>query len=178
MAAGVATGVWLSGAGRSPAADVPHPECHIHRSKPVSFKERDSKDVLEISIGMGPCYAATLTIVVREEYGEILYSYVAMFKRHTPVHWEDPELPEVAREFVERTLADAMDTTTSLPPYEGEADNVGVSYEIIQVSEGEYNRLRADARPMLSHLNHYEGWQHVAYDPVDRKSKVLVNLGL
>lgn len=93
------------------------PECHLHRSKEVSFRERGSKDVLEISIRTRPCYAATLTIVVRTEYGDVLYSHVAKFKQHAALHWESPGLPDNARDFVETSLSNAMRTTASLPPY-------------------------------------------------------------
>ncbi len=175
---GIGAAIWLMAAAPLPAAGDPYPECHMHRSKPVSFKEHGSKDVLEISIGTGPCYAATLTIVVREESGDVLYSYVANFKRHTAVPWDVPDLAEVAREFVDRELADAMDTTASLPRYEGKEDHYEAHYEAIQVSEGEYERLRAEGRPMLSHENHYEGWQYVVYDPRLAKSVVIVTGGL
>lgn len=154
------------------------PECHLHRSEEVNFRESGSKDVLEISIGTGPCYAATLTIIIRTEYGDILYSYVAKFKRHTARNWEAPNLPERAREFVEKSLSRAIGTTASLPPYANADDYYEANSGTVQVSEPEYEQLRAEGRPMLFHLTHYEMWQYVVYDSRSKISRVVVRGGL
>lgn len=158
-------------AGPSVATEA-SPECHVHRSREIGFRERDSKDVLEISIGTGPCYAATLAIVIRTEFGELLYSYVAPWKRHRAVNWQDPDLPDVAREFVEDSLVDAADNTASLPPYgdiETEMFNPSVG-----IAESDYEALRSEGRPMLFHLTGYEVWQYVVYDPREKAAKVIV----
>ncbi len=155
------------------AGSDPAPECHLHRSKEVSFRERGSKDVLEISIGTGPCYAATLTIVVRTGYGDVLYSYVAKFKQHTARHWQAPTLPDNAREFVEASLSNAMRTTASLPPYVGDNGVADAVESQVDTTEGEYQQLRAEDRPVLFHMTAYETWQYVVYDPRTRKSKVV-----
>lgn len=151
-------------------------ECHMHRAKDVSFRERDSKDVLEMSIGTGPCYAATLTIVVRTELGEVLYCYVEKWKQHTAVNWQDPDLPDVAREFVEDSLSDAMDSAGSLPPYA--SIETKMFNATIEITESEYERLRSEDQPVLFHLTGYEVWQYVAYDPPARASKVIIVDGL
>jgi hypothetical protein len=169
-----ACGLTAASAAGSDAA----PECRLHRSEEVSFRERGSKDVLEISIGTGPCYAATLTIVVRTEYGDVLYSYVAKFKQHTARNWRSPTLPDVARAFVETSLSDAMRTTASLPPYAcDEAFFNELEYQL-DIAEGDYRRLRAEDRPVLFHMTGYETWQYVVYDPRAGKSRVVAGGGL
>jgi len=177
----LAAAVALLLAGASTAASAgsdPAPECHVHRSKEVSFRERGSKDVLEISIGTGPCYAATLTIVVRTEYGDILYSYVAKFKQHTARHWQAPTLPDNAREFVEKSLSRAIGTTASLPPYANADDYYEANSGRVQISESEYEQLRAEDRPVLFHMTAYETWQYVVYDPCTTKSRVVAVSGV
>jgi hypothetical protein len=168
-------------AGTSSAASAgsdPAPECHLHRSNEVSFRDRGSKDVLEITIGTGPCYAATLTIVIRTDYGDVLYSYVAKFKQHTARHWESPTLPDDAREFVETSLSDAMRTTASLPPYGGEEGFFDAVEYQVDITEGDYQRLRAEDRPVLFHMTGYETWQYVVYDPRTRKSRIVAGGGV
>ena len=64
----------ISGSLAAPvAAENIYPECHLHRSAEVSFRAPDSKDVMEVSIGTGLCYRATLTLVIRDQYGDVLY---------------------------------------------------------------------------------------------------------
>jgi hypothetical protein len=169
-----ACGLTAASAAGSDAA----PECHLHRSEEVSFRERGSKDVLEISIGTGPCYAATLTIVVRTEYGDVLYSYVAKFKQHTALHWEAPELPDNAREFVETSLSNAMRTTASLPPYAGDEGFFSADEYQLDITEGDYRQLRGEDRPVLFHMTGYETWQYVVYDPRTRKSRLVAGGGV
>lgn len=152
------------------------PSCHLHRTRDVSFRTNDSKDVLEISIGDGPCNRATLAIVVRTEEGEVLYSYIAPFLRHTAS--SDENLSKIAETFVDRTITNAMQSTTNLPPFlESEA-----YYEkhngVIIVARTEYEKLRRKARPMLYHLNYYEGWQYIVYDEKTNKSQIILEGGL
>lgn len=154
----------------------PSSSCHLHRTKDVSFRAKDSEDVLEVSIGNGPCHSATLTIVVRTEQGEIVYSYIAPFLRH--IATSDEDLSKVAEAFVGRAIAGAMQSTTSLPPFlEPEA-----YYEkhdgAISITRTEYEMLRWKARPMLYHLNYYEGWQYIIYDEKTQKSRIIVEGGL
>lgn len=114
--AALVIGVCLSTA--HAATPVPtYPTCHMHKSRDVSFRNATSKDVLDVSIGTGPCYAATLTIIVRSVTGEVLYSYVAPFKRHTATHWEDRELDREAAQFVDDVIAGGIQSSASLPPY-------------------------------------------------------------
>lgn len=155
-----------------------YPSCHLHRSQEVSFRNHSSKDILEISIGGGPCYSATMTIVIRTEHGEILYSYVAPFKRHIAVDWRDNDLDKDAERFVDRTIAKAMGTTANLPPFLEPEAYYEANDGSIEVPKAEYEKLRKEARPMFYHMTYYEGWQFVVYDEKERKSRVIVSGGL
>jgi hypothetical protein len=37
-------------------SEATDPECHMHQSKAVSFRDEKTADILEISIGTGPCF--------------------------------------------------------------------------------------------------------------------------
>ena len=162
----------------APSKELPRAECHVHRSSEVSFRAPDSRDGLEVSIGTGPCYSATLTIVVRSEFGEILYSYVEQFKQHTALASGDPELSKRAEEFVIQTMAHAMSTTAQLPPYAEPSAYYEEHYGTIKVSREEYERWRKASWPMLYHQTYYEGGRYAVYDIGVKRSKVIVEEGL
>ena len=161
------------------AAENVYPECPLRRSAEVSFRAPGSHDVLEISIGAGSCYKATLTLVIREgRGGEILYSYVQRFKQHTVVGWDKPDLNEVAAEVVDRMISEPMRSTSSLPPYAEPEAYYEEYYNHIEVSRDEYERLRNEDRPMFQHLTYYEGWQYAIRDEATKSSKVIITGGL
>jgi hypothetical protein len=89
----------------------------MHQSTPVAFRNEQSKDILEISIGTGPCSEATLTIVIRvEETGQILYSYVAPFEQHI-VPADNRDLVAEAKTFIASEIQSATFPSSDLPPY-------------------------------------------------------------
>lgn len=160
------------------AAEDVYPECHLHRSAEVSFRAPGSHDVLEISIGTGICYKATLTLVIRDaEGGVIFYSYVERFKLHTPVNWKEPDLNEVAKEVIDNMIKGPMESTLSLPPYAEPEEYYEKTFNYIQVNREEYELLRTEDRPMFRHLTHYEEWQYVIWDS-ETQSKVIITGGL
>ena len=151
--------------------------CPMQQAREVSFRNATAKDVLEVSIGTGPCERATLTIVIRSDVGHILYSYVAPFKQHV-ADWHVPELDKEARQFVDGLISQGVESTASLPPWEEpdayeekHAGHIDVSREI-------YEELRAKPRPMLSHPTYYEGWKSVVYDERAGESVVIVTGGV
>ncbi len=149
----------------------------MQKARDVSFRNATAEDVLEISIGTGPCERATLTIVVRSDLGHILYSYVAPFKQHV-ADWDVPELDKEARQFVDGLISQGVESTASLPPWE-EPD----AYEEkhagrIEVSREVYEKLRAKPRPMMSHPTYHEGWKSVVYDERAGEAVVVVTGGV
>ena len=176
VAATAAVGMAVGGGAASSADEPSLAECHVHQSKEVSFRERGSRDLLEMSIGTGPRYAATLAIVLRTDLGEVLYSYVERWKPHTAVNWQDPNLPDVAQQLVEDSLVDSVGNTASLPAY---AD-IGTEMfnPSVEITESDYEALRSEGRPMLVHLTGYEMWQYVVYDPSVKAAKVIIEDGL
>jgi len=151
--------------------------CAMQKARDVSFRNATAEDVLEISIGTGPCERATLTIVVRSDLGHILYSYVAPFKQHV-ADWDVPELDKEARQFVDGLISQGVESTASLPPWE-EPD----AYEEkhagrIEVSREVYEKLRAKPRPMMSHPTYHEGWKSVVYDERAGEAVVVVTGGV
>jgi hypothetical protein len=151
--------------------------CPMQKAREVSFRNATAKDVLEVSIGTGPCERATLTIVIRSDLGHILYSYVAPFKQHV-ADWYVPELDKEARRFVDGLISQGVESSANLPPWE-EPD----AYEEkhaghIDVSREVYDELRAKPRPMISHPTYHEGWKSVVYDEREGVSVVVVTGGV
>jgi hypothetical protein len=162
----------------SSGAAAAYPTCHLHKSRDVSFRDATSKDVLEVSIGTGPCYAATMTIVIRSNAGEVLYSYVAPFKRHTATHWEDAELDKEAVRFVDELIRNGVGSSRELPPYLEPNAYAEENSGEIKISRKAYEQLRAKPRPMFEHANHYEGWQYVVYDKAKEEAVIVVTGGV
>jgi hypothetical protein len=151
--------------------------CPMQKARGVSFRDAAAKDVLEVSIGTGPCERATLTIVIRSDLGHIVYSYVAPFKQHV-ADWYVPDLDKEAHAFVDRLLERGIQSSADLPPWlEPEAYEMKNS-AVIDVSREVYEELRAKPRPMLSHPTYYEGWKSVVYDRRIGESVVVVSGGV
>jgi hypothetical protein len=162
----------------SSGAVAAYPTCHLHKSRDVSFRDATSKDVLEVSIGTGPCYAATLTIVIRSHLGEVLYSYVAPFKRHVATNWQDPSLRKDAIRFVDELIANGVGSSRDLPPYLEPSAYADENSGEIKISKQAYEELRLKPRPMFEHANHYEGWQYVIYDKAKEEAVIVVMGGV
>lgn len=153
-----------------------HPSCPIQKAREVSFRNATAKDVLEVSIGTGPCERATLTIVIRSDLGHILYSYVAPFKQHV-ADWYVPDLDKEAASFVDQLLERGIGSTADLPPWEEPEAYEQKHAGTIDVSREVYEDLRARPRPMLSHPTYYEGWQYVVYDGTTGQTIVILTGG-
>jgi hypothetical protein len=158
------------------AADKSPPSCQLHKSRAVSFRSATSPDILDISIGPGACYDATLKLVVLTNAGVELYSYIAPFKRHTATDWEDPNLDRDAQQFVDSQLSGAMSLSSDLPPFAEPDAYYEANYQTIKVPRAMYEKLRDEPRPMLCHATYYEGWQCVVFDEKTGKA-VIVTAG-
>lgn len=161
----------------APSANAePQPaECHMHDSRAVSFRNAQAKDVLEISIGNGPCTTATLTIVIWvEETGQVLYTYVAPFRQHVV---EAGELKDEARTFVAGVVASPLTLSSDLPPYVDEESYAEQHSAGIAISKEEYEALRQNPRPVFSHPTYFEGWRSVVIDDTTGMAKVVVEGG-
>ena len=160
-------------------AENVHPECPLRSSAEVSFRAPGSHDMLEISIGTGLCYKATVTLVIRDDQGgKILYLYAVPFGQLTAVPWDDAEMNEVAEEVVDSMISDLMQSTSSLPPYAEPSACYEEYYNHIEVSREEYERLRTENRPMFQHPTYYEGWQYAIWDEATKSPKVIITGGL
>lgn len=151
--------------------------CPIQKARAVSFRDAAAADVMEVSIGTGPCERATLTIVIRSDLGHIVYSYVAPFKQHV-ADWYVPDLDKEAASFVNQLLERGIGSSADLPPWEEPEAYEQKHAGTIDVSREVYEDLRAKPRPMLSHPTYYEGWQYVVYDRRTGKSVVVLTGGV
>ena len=82
--------------------------CEYSVTKGVHFSSRTAVERLTVAIEGGECYKATLTLLVTDAKGGVLYSYTAPFKRHTALQWDDPGLPIEARRVADDMLQHAM----------------------------------------------------------------------
>jgi len=155
-----------------------YPSCPMQKAREVSFRNATSKDVLEVSVGTGPCHAATLTIVIRTDLGLVLYSYVAPFKQHTVGDWEDPALDKEAQYFVDGLISQGLESTADLPPWLAPDAYAETHFGSVEVPRKVYEDLRAKPRPMISHPTYHEGWQSVVYDEKEGKAVIVVTGGV
>jgi hypothetical protein len=170
-----AAAVGISAAPR-PAANV-ELACPMQKARAVSFRDARAEDVLEVSIGTGPCERATLTIVIRSDVGHILYSYVAPFKQHV-ADWYVPDLDKEAHRFVDGLLARGIGSSADLPPWLPPEDYEEKHSATIDMTREAYEALRAKPRPMLSHPTYYEGWKSVVFDPATGQSIEVLSGGV
>lgn len=167
----------LAGFALSPAAKAePQPaECHIHETRAVSFRDAQAKDVLEISIGTGPCETATLTIVIRvEDTGQILYSYNAPVRQHVV---ESTTLKDDAKMFVAGEIKSPLTLSSDLPPFTDTETYAEEHSAGIAIPKAEYEALRQKPRPVYSHPTYFEGWRSVVIDDTTGTAKVVVEGG-
>lgn len=150
------------------------PTCRINQIRNINFQSPTSNDVLEVSIGEGPCYTATVTLVVRSEYGEILYYYVAPLKRLVKIGWDD-DADDTAREFVDDFMHKAIRSTSDLPQYLAPNDYYNKYDGEIKVPRAVYERLRQGNQAMLYHPTYYEGWRDVIYDAKTKQAVIVVD---
>jgi hypothetical protein len=156
--------------------NTPSPGCAVQLGREVSFRNATSKDFMDVAVGTGPCNAATLTIIIRDDVGHVLYIYAEQFEQHVIVTDEEP-LHKQAAPFVEGLIKEGLVSTESLPAwlpperYEQE-HNGGVS-----VTREVYEKLRAHPRPMLSHPTYFEGWKSVVYDEKAHETIEVVSGG-
>jgi hypothetical protein len=151
--------------------------CHIHKTKHVHFANATSNDILEVSIGTGPCYAATLTIIVRSEYGEVLYSYVDHFKKHIVGHWSKVGIKD-ATDFLDEELKNATYPASQLPKWEEPDDYYENNYQAVQIPRARYEAIIKSRAPIFSHRTYYEGWRTVTYDEKTKRAVIVTDGGL
>jgi hypothetical protein len=150
------------------------PTCRINQIRHLSFQSPTSSDVLEVSVGDGPCYTATVTLVVRSEYGEILYYYVAPLKRLIRIDWDD-DLDDTAREFVDDIMRKAIRSTSDLPQYLPPNDYYNKYDGEVKVPKTVYEHLRQGNQAMLFHPTYYDGWRDVIYDAKTKQTVIVVD---
>lgn len=155
------------------------PSCAIQKARDVSFRNAKAEDVLEVSIGTGPCFHTTLTIVIRtKEAGHTLYSYVDQFGKHVGDDASSPTLVQDSVAFVEGLLARGIQSTESLPPWLP-ADKYEQEHQAtLDVSREVYEGLRKNPRPMFSHPTYFEGWTSVVWDEKEGKAITVLSGGV
>lgn len=150
--------------------------CAMKKSREVSFRTFSSKDLLEVEISDRPCVDAKLVIYIRGDNGRILYKYEAPLERHLVVAGDPISLE--AQRFVDGVLRDGLLSTESLPPWQEPEAYEQEHLSVIFVSKEEYERLRVNARPMLTHPTYHEGWVSVVYDAKAGAAAIVLEGGV
>ncbi|WP_200232045.1 hypothetical protein [Rubrivivax gelatinosus] len=130
-----------------------------------------------MNIGPGACHSAMLSFVVVSAKGKTLYRYVAPFKKHTATQWDEPSLPEEARQFVKDVASQALVRQDQRPKAESQ-DEAEEGELALAVPKAVLNRLVSSGQPMLYHPTYYEGGQYVMFDPVTRTARVVAVWGV
>lgn len=163
-------------AGTAGAGDAPGPACEVHKSRAVSFRSAKASDVMDVAVSPGPCAQATLTITIRSDAGRVLYAYRQSFEQHV-VHTDTDPLHLQAVPFVDRLIADGVDSSATLPPWQEpdayEAQHAGV----ILIDRAAYERLRTSPRPLFSHPTYFEGWRSVVWDEAKGQAVTIIEGG-
>ena len=159
------------------AQSLAGPSCRFSVRRQIPFSSPTAQDRLTVSIGAGPCHSARLSFVVTSAQGGVLYRYVAPFKRHVSTPWDDPELPRIARQFVDDTALGALVPKTELPSAKPESDAEDAD-GMLAVPAPVFQRLIGSGQPMLYHPTSYKGGQYVVFDPVTRSARVVLRRGV
>ena len=163
--------------GGAQAQSLTDPACQHSVTRQIAFTSPQAKERLTVSIGPGACHSAQLSIVVASVQGKVLYRYLAPFKKHVAVQWNDPDLPEVARKFADDTSSRALVPRSELPvpKPQGEMDEGDAE---LMVPAPVFKRLVSSGQPMLYHPTHYEGGQYVVFDPATRSARGVAQWGV
>ncbi len=154
------------------------PPCSYSIERPMAFRSTTSAEKLKISIGPGACHSAELAITILTSDNKVLYSYKAPFKRHTAVAWDDADLPKVAKEFVQEVADRGLVARSELPnPRSREKITDEYPFELV-IPKVTYDRLLRTNQPVFYHATYYEGGRFIAFDPVSKQTKVIIQWGL
>jgi hypothetical protein len=157
-------------------AEAPGPSCEVRKAGGVSFRSATARDVLEVSVGPGPCATARLSIMIRSDGGRVLYDYAQGFAQHVVYTDQDP-LHLQAVPFVDRLIADGVEMSDRLPPWQAPDAYEAEHLAMILIDRAAYERLRQVARPLFSHPTYHEGWRSVVWDEARGKSVTVVEGG-
>ena len=147
--------------------------CHIHKTHSINFRSYEVKDILELSVSPGPCATATMTLIIKSEYGEIFYTYAGRFAPHVTSDSADPNFHKFIDPFINNLITDAAKKSKDMPKYiRQDAANGFIKLHIKQKF---YNDLRVRHLPLFYHPNNHNGWQYVMFDKKTGQGKLLVS---
>ena len=157
-----------------------YPACRIVQQALVAFSSPKTKDTLKVSVIGSPCYKGRLTIEITSPGGVRLYKYSADFKRHTPVQWDDADMPQIAEDLVKRILEPQALKTSDLAPWLPKDKYYEQNYyeTNIEISRERYNAIRKLAWPIFRHPTHYEEWRCVMYEVSKKRAVVILTGGV
>lgn len=147
--------------------------CHIHKSQAIHFRNYKVKDVLELSVGPGPCSTAIMTLNIRSDEGEVFYTYASRFATHVTPDPYDPNFRKFIEPFLKNLETDAQKNAKYLPEYYPQDAKLGLIK--LHIGKNAYKNLRLRHLPVFFQPNSSEGWQYVIYDKKTRKGKLIVS---
>lgn len=175
--AGLAVAVAMVAGGLAVAfAEAPGPSCEVRKARGVSFRSAAARDVLEVTVGPGPCASARLSITIRSDGGRVLYDYEQGFEQHVVYTDQDP-LHLQAVPFVDRLIADGVERSDRLPPWQAPDAYEAEHLAMILIDRAAYEHLRQVPRPLFSHPTYHEGWRSVVWDAAQGKAVTVVEGG-
>ncbi|MDH5180230.1 MAG: hypothetical protein OEZ39_07375 [Gammaproteobacteria bacterium] len=154
-------------------ADQPEGECHIHKSHAFHFRDYKVKDILEISVGPGPCPTALMTLNIRSAEGEVFYTYVSRFADHVTPDPYDPNFDKFVEPFFTTFLAELQKNANSMPKYHRQDEKLGLIK--LYVSEKHYNTLKVRPLPVFFQPISHDSWLYLVYDAQSRKGKKVIS---
>jgi hypothetical protein len=175
MRVAVATAVWLCSVAPLSLAGPADLSCRTRSQSSVAFRSLQVADEFIAFTNGGPCARATLTIEIRSQEGRLLYRKAGPLNVFL-FEWERSTLAEEVSAFVRDLVANAQIDGSQRPSLA--VVKQGAKGEQLTVSASTYSRLYKSGQPLIQHPLAYEGGVYVAFDPVAKRSRTVVQWAL
>jgi len=158
--------------------------CDYKVSKPISFRDKNSKDVLKINLVGQDCLSAPLKVSISTDKGVKIYQYT--FSYAAPLHeHNDSDYDKVVKNYLNYLLKNMVSSTSKLPRriscdetdincIDGifpDAENASSS----PLSSKEYNKIKKLDIPMITHSVGRESWSSFIYNKKSGKTIEIYN---
>lgn len=154
-------------------ADEEEGICHIHKSLPIHFRSFKVKDILELSVGPGPCATAIMTLNIRSDEGDVFYTYASQFALHVVPDPNDPNFDKFIEPFLKNLETGAQKNARDMPKYYKQDEANGLIK--LHVKRNSYKAMRLRHVPMLYHLTSHDRWQYVMFNKKKSGARVVVS---
>jgi len=157
-------------------------KCNIVKKKDISFRDNNSKDILEVSLIGETCRTADLKLRILTLEGSVIYDYKFNYKVGlNSVYGPEDERIDKQLNYL---LKNAIGNSSKLPKRERDCDENNncwgdgyfPGFEIYTRSDigfKEYEKIQKEGIPTLNHSVGREAWETFVYD---KKNKNVISV--